>query len=754
MLSFRSTAVAPVFIGLLIFGVAPLHAQSDCNDNGVDDADDIAACAGSPSCDDCNLNGVPDECDIAGGFSLDEAPADGVPDECMDFAQSPPGTCTGLIHNSWSCPENWGLPDPFYPLNGLPAGSVYSPTLDALPGPQEVDHVFLDVDTTINGLRIIDGAVFHVIQLGGVGDLNFDPPGEILLEGHMMVGDDRLIGLGGTVRPRVTIGRCGMYQKDPIFSDVEAQLHAREIVVLAGGELELVDEMSVTVTGDFIADGTQALLATSCDPPSAVGVVVPTRIRLWAALLNLNIAGNMILTGHVEIDNTSSDGVLLGGDFHNQSIAPSLYDWTQGKLTMTGQYGPQLLEVAGLDLGLSLSGYQTDADTLHDTDLHTNFTIQTLQIGTTETPADVTFINNHPSTRGTADCDEALYVHTLILKTGSVVRTRNCNVYYAVLVNEGGDLVPAGECGNFRSLNLPPMPGPDPSALRKNRSLSIDVPATATSGPGPAMSALRVRMIDLQNPQPPNAPCCPPPDFSGYESASTCADPGGCVRWVGPAATFLESQDSPSQGSFVAARLQCTPFYHTFGAQGPFHIFGGEIAPSSQYDVENVDGVCMRTETNCLAVSPPLRLSTARFADVAGPYNPPSPSSQPDGLDVNALVHKFKNLSGALSKSIALLQPNSPELNQDVSALDIVACVDAFKGFAYPFTGPCPCPSTVTCEATPCANPTPCGGGTCTRTCNGGIYAGLPCINNTHCPGGGVCSLGFCRDRCGRCTPP
>ncbi|MDO8631510.1 MAG: right-handed parallel beta-helix repeat-containing protein, partial [Phycisphaerales bacterium] len=97
----------------------------DCNNNGIDDATDIAgpsedcnstdwpsngfpdecdiaACSANPACDDCNLNGVPDACDIGSGFSLDVAPTDGVPDECVNFTAlcSPPT-------DEWSCFDNW-----------------------------------------------------------------------------------------------------------------------------------------------------------------------------------------------------------------------------------------------------------------------------------------------------------------------------------------------------------------------------------------------------------------------------------------------------------------------------------------------------------------------------------------------------------------------------------------------------------------------------------------------------------------------
>lgn len=53
---------------------------SDCNDNGVPDADDVA----SGTSDDCNHNWLPDECDLTHGISTD-CNANDLPDDCEPF---------------------------------------------------------------------------------------------------------------------------------------------------------------------------------------------------------------------------------------------------------------------------------------------------------------------------------------------------------------------------------------------------------------------------------------------------------------------------------------------------------------------------------------------------------------------------------------------------------------------------------------------------------------------------------------------
>jgi len=175
--------------------------------------------------------------------------------------------------------------------------------------------------------------------------------------------------------------------------------------------------------------------------------------------------------------------------------------------------------------------------------------------------------------------------------------------------------------------------------------------------------------------------------------------------------------------------------------------------PSSTYELQSYAATCKGIEVGCPDVSPTVAMVTRRSGDASTPFNPPSASAQPDGNDVIAVLNKFKNLPGAPSKLAAQIQPNIPELNADVSGLDISATVDAFKGAAYPFSGPCACPSTVTCETTACSSAAACSGGMCEKTCVGGTNDDQPCVSTAHCPGGGTCGTGFCRDRCGRCSP-
>ncbi len=91
----------------------------------------------------------------------------------------------------------------------------------------------------------------------------------------------------------------------------------------------------------------------------------------------------------------------------------------------------------------------------------------------------------------------------------------------------------------------------------RNRYLSLSLPS-ATS----ALRAIHVRSVELQDPQPPNAPQFPPPDFSAFEAAicSATGESAGCARWVGP---------PRAPGSFVTIHVpRGTSLSHTLRGPG------------------------------------------------------------------------------------------------------------------------------------------------------------------------------------------
>ncbi len=232
------------------------------------------------------------------------------------------------------------------------------------------------------------------------------------------------------------------------------------------------------------------------------------------------------------------------------------------------------------------------------------------------------------------------------------------------------------ECCVLRS----PVAGP--GAVAKNRYFAL-----MPGNPG-ALTALRVTLSSLHHPDPPN-----------LTGTASFAEFEGGVRWVGPPADCTEST---SDGTiFKTAPLQCAPHYMDWSTVGLLHVYGSEVLPSSAYDVEAIMMGCSPSvEANDPA---PLSITTARWGDVAPPYQQTcalsgcSPCtaencvSQPDALDITALVNKFKSLAGSPSKVEAQLQPNVPDPHNNLNALDVASCVDAFKRFPYAYGGPAAC---------------------------------------------------------------
>ena len=139
----------------------------------------------------------------------------------------------------------------------------------------------------------------------------------------------------------------------------------------------------------------------------------------------LNVQGDLILTGRACVRHDSSMAVLLQGDFDNFSTDPDIFEWFDvegsGELQMNGTI--QTIEAAGEDRGPWPIG------------LEDNFALKTLTLdaGTIVEVVD-TFDNQQD---GVIACDEALYVGTLIVGPGAVLLTEGCRVYYNELINEG-----------------------------------------------------------------------------------------------------------------------------------------------------------------------------------------------------------------------------------------------------------------------------------------------------------------------------
>jgi hypothetical protein len=277
--------------------------------------------------------------------------------------------------------------------------------------------------------------------------------------------------------------------------------------------------------------------------------------------------------------------------------------------------------------------------------------------------------------------------------------------------------------GGWRCRCVPILPDlePAPNPVAKNRYLSMTTGGGALARgdePGPT-SAIRLTLDSLHHPVPPPAGG-PSPDYSAYE---------GEQRWVGPTAEYAHTNNPPT--TFFAAGTECDAHFDEFG--GEFSVFGGSIVPSSQYSAQIVGDECAESleEEDCY--SGPLVLTTGRFGDIVGPANGP-PDDAVNVIDIPAVTDQIKDLISAVGKSRTQLHFNTPNPQENVNVIDIAYVVDAVKEKPWYETilgvqsGPCTCPSSVTC--------------------------GTPCVTNVDCAPDGLCGAGgTCVDPCNRCSP-
>ena len=217
----------------------------------------------------------------------------------------------------------------------------------------------------------------------------------------------------------------------------------------------------------------------------------------------------------------------------------------------------------------------------------------------------------------------------------------------------------------------------DATGINRTRFISF-VP-----GHSGAQMAIRVKLASLHHVNPPynNGPSIP---FTSVE---------GQYRWVGPPTQYVESTSNTTP--IFASTLQCTPHYQDWSSAGYLHVTGSAIVPSSQYEVQFVPSSCMGNENACADISAPLVRETTRWGDIVSAFNPPETTAQPDVADIAALVSKFRSAPGAPIKARALLAGidanGNVDLGPDLNFSHISACVDAFRGKPYPYSGPESC---------------------------------------------------------------
>jgi len=372
-----------------------------------------------------------------------------------------------------------------------------------------------------------------------------------------------------------------------------------------GGSVELTDWMSVVVIGGLVLNGPDEPGCPGARAQAA-GVTPTPKVSLGGNAL-LTVGGSYTLTGASESSNASTVGAFLAGDWDNRSMAPSLFDWTSGKLILEGTT-PQTFEVAGDDWGATTAGFAPPGEG------HSNFSIGRLEIAA---GAEVRFVDDTDNDgQGQRAVAEALYVRELVFRPGAGVTVDNTRVYYETLVDNGvtATLEGSGVLAQIVAPVAPPLAAPYPHDRLKNRCISFD-PNKAENGT--ANVAFKIDLISIQQGScsgvdsapcryvqgtgqnelgnadcrrcPNNAPCIGSAiDCAGAAcnlSGETCAndDPAvggtniGMVRWAGtPLATGIFRADA-------VATFQT-------GASWPdvIHVCDCEIVPQAIYRITTV----------------------------------------------------------------------------------------------------------------------------------------------------------------------
>jgi len=658
---------------------------SDCNGNDVPDQCDIANCPSDPDCSDCNGNNIPDQCDIAdcaGDLTCDDCNLNGVPDGCDDPVDSLPDKCvewTGEGNQAtWNDPKNWG--------GSVPGFNSSVTVSDA------ITNVFLDVDATIESLRLLLGAILSVTrETPGEGDLTVTKKGGILNLGSIHMANDRLIDVSGGL---VTIGEGGKYRADPgaaglesaaIARIVSASLTAANIILLPTfcgetDQMTLTDEMTVTTAGDFVMDGSgvnpnqcpfavgraalslggrtppiltlsQTQFSVGASSTQQAGDPEPPTVTVGGAFRMLHAAE--VCIGCEDEPGGERPRALLGGDFDNQSVFPSIFNWASGGLTFIGTT-PQTFEVGGIDLGPTTDGFSTDEDALFDTNRHTNFSMGVIEVSS---GSHVTFANVFLNTVSDDPCTEALYVHDLVLEAGSTVTIDNSRIYYQTLVEETNVTIETVGCGTLQVVNAAPDPledADDGLGGDYNRVGDFKMPTSAVAG-GEEVT-IRVKLNRMYIDKNEDASQCPvrAENTCNHDSNVSCSvdadcrpggvcEPDDCgvsssyclgvlqsfegqVRYLGAPTAF--GNNAATDPKWVGAKLQCTPLVRDWNASalaadlgiseaeaGTVYYYGAEVVPCSIHAVQQATQSCVDS-ANEDCFSDPLEVRTAKWGDI------------------------------------------------------------------------------------------------------------------------------------------
>ncbi|MFH1425400.1 MAG: hypothetical protein ABIG28_01565, partial [archaeon] len=177
------------------------------------------------------------------------------------------------------------------------------------------------------------------------------------------------------------------------------------------------------------------------------------------------------------------------------------------------------------------------------------------------------------------------------------------------------------------------------------------------------------------------------PSNEGQETAYRVLLPGDIARWVGPtrALSHFPGKADATPPAFLAANLQCEPYFSSSWGTGELQVLSSDIFPGQTYQIQAISSAC--ASDNEGNYSPSLTLGTSVAGDLTGPYDPETGWPGPDGSinvssDTIGTIDAFRGLSTAPRKARADIY--GPDGVIDIR--DIVLTIDAFRGVLPEYT--------------------------------------------------------------------
>lgn len=173
----------------------------------------------------------------------------------------------------------------------------------------------------------------------------------------------------------------------------------------------------------------------------------------------------------------------------------------------------------------------------------------------------------------------------------------------------------------------------------------------------------------------------------------------GDIRYLGPPSEYSQGAAGPML-NFIAARLQCEPYYRDWSEEAlaaefsadadvsRVYFFGEAVLPCSMYEVQEATQSCIESGDPEACASPREEVWTAVWGDIVEPAN------LVNFMDIAALVQCYKGapLQAGENKTRCLLRGNAAPPDEPVSFLDIAQGVNAYKTLPFEGPGPQACP--------------------------------------------------------------